>query len=291
LDWKDFKTLYSKEAHTTFLELQLKKDLPLILVKGETIYKTGHTHSFFNKLFTGKKLPIDSPYFDDELIIKNSLPLIYVTNDKEKYRTMLNLYNKLNSIKIDTIELNVPEKYFESADWLRREFLCIGQNTAKINTKLSIRYEVDQDMVIEKFLKTCCSFGKDKNCSKQDLYEAYKNYFKHCYPDEEYLGPIVFSKRVKKIKHEDIEEYRPHEKKKGPYLRCFKYIGIKENYSELYKDEPVHEHVKSEKENFEIMLNQLVDETFKNIHFNKRVVSKTIDINTGEIIQKHQSCK
>lgn len=274
LFWTDFKTLRLKEVRVAFLEHELKKDLPIILIKGDTIYKVGEAHSFFNKLFTGKKIHIDSPYFDDELIIKNSLPLIYVTKDEKKYRSILNLYNKIKNIKIETTKLGVPEKSSKSAEWLRNEFLCIGN----ANAETAVSFKLDHDMIVQKFLKICCVFGKNRNCSKQELYEAYKKYFEYCYPNEKHLGPIVFGRKVKEIKHERIEEYKPHVKKKGPYVWRFRYIGIKENYIELYQSEPEQRPEKIEKEKFEILLNELVKEAFKEAQLNKRRVAETIDV-------------
>ena len=54
-------------------------------------------------------------------------------------------------------------------------------------------------------------------------------------------------------------------------------MDLKENYSEFYKDEPVYEHVKTEKEKFEITLNNLAKETFKIIQLDTRKVEKNID--------------
>ena len=64
-------------------------------------------------------------------------------------------------------------------------------------------------------------------------------------------------------------------------------MGLKENYSELYKDEPIHTHVKTERERFEIELNNLVKETFKDVKLNTRRVTSTVDIRTGKIITKN----
>lgn len=280
LFWTDLKTLNLKEVRAAFLELELEKSFPFILVTGKTIYKIGESHAFFNKLFTGKPIPIDSPYFNDELIIKNTLPLIYITHDIEKYKTILNLYDTSVHIKINATEISVPDKFSASAEWLRREFLCIGLKQIKTNSKINVSSKIDHEAIVKNFLRICCSCGKNQICTKQELTDAYENYFKHFYPNEKSLGPIVFRKLVQKIKHNRIEECRPHGKRKGPYLTCFKYIGVKENYTELYQNEPVPTQETINRDKFEILLNKLVDETFKDVTFNKRKVKETVDIST-----------
>ena len=61
-------------------------------------------------------------------------------------------------------------------------------------------------------------------------------------------------------------------------------MGLKENYFELYKDEPVQMREETEKEKFEVMLNNLVKETFKDVSLDTRNVKETVDNKTGEVI-------
>jgi hypothetical protein len=55
-------------------------------------------------------------------------------------------------------------------------------------------------------------------------------------------------------------------------------MALKENYSELYKDETVHRKAKNKRDKFEIAFKKLLDETFSDVQANKRKVTKTIDI-------------
>ena len=55
--------------------------------------------------------------------------------------------------------------------------------------------------------------------------------------------------------------------------------------SDLYKDEPIYEHAKTEKEKFKIVLGNLSKESFKVLKPDVRKVVATIDNNTGKMIQ------
>lgn len=285
LVWTDFNTLRLKEVRAIFLELEFKRNPPIVLIKENTIYKLGATYSYFKRLLTGKKIRIDSPYFDDELIIKNTLPIIYITSDEGKYNTMRNMYNS-KEIKLFSKELDIIEKSAKSADWLRNEFLCIGKKAVPINKKITDIYKLDPKEIVKKFIRLCCTFKEDEKCSKREFHKAYIQYCKHCYPEENYLTQPSLCKVLLEQKHDKIYTDRLHESRKGPYLNYIFGMGLKENYSELYKNEPVHRRVKTEKEKFEVMLNNLVRETFNDLKLDVRTVGETIDSKTGEVISQ-----
>lgn len=283
LVWTDFNTLRLKEVRANFLELEFKRNPPLVLIKEKTIYKMGEAYSYFRRLLTGKKIRIDSPFFGDELIIKNTLPIIYITSDEGKYNTMRNMYKSMD-IKLFSKELNIIEKSSKSADWLRNEFLYIGKKEVKINKKITDIYAVDEKEVVKKFLKICCTFGEGKDCTKRDLHKAFEKYLNHCYPDEKVLTQGTLSRIVKELKYDRVIVRRIHDGRDKPYLDHFIGMGLKENYSELYKDEPVQMREETEKEKFEVMLNNLVKETFKDVSLDTRNVKETVDNKTGEVI-------
>lgn len=282
LTWTDFNTMRLKDNRFHLLEHELKNDLPIILIKSDTIYKKGEAYSFFKKLFTGKNIPIDNPYFNEDLILKNSIPMICFTDDEKKYKTIKNLYNKIKSIEIRTTELNFSQKVFNSADWFRKEFLYIGKKEVTTNPEMSIPYEFNHEKIVQKFLRAYCTFGEGKKCTKQNLHSAYKEYFKHCYPDEKHLEQGKFCTKVKNLKGHRILAKRIHESKDSNPT-YFLGMDLKENFSESYKDEPVYEHAKTEKEKFEITLNNLAKETFGIMQLNSRKVEKTIDTTLNNI--------
>lgn len=277
LVWTSFNTLRLKDVRAIFLELEYKRNPPIVLIKENTIYKMGATYSYFKRLLTGKKIRIDSPYFDDELIIKNTLPIIYITSDEGKYNTMRNMY-KSKEIKLFSKELDIIEKSSKSADWLRNEFLCIGKKAVPINKKITDIYTLEPKEIVKKFIRLCCTFGEGKDCTKRDLHKAFEKYLEHCYPGEEALTQGTLSGIVKELKYDRVIVRRIHDGRDKPYLDHFIGMGLKENYSELYKNEPIHTREITEKEKFEIKLNNLVEETFKDVQLNKCRVAKTIDI-------------
>ena len=286
LCWTSFNTLRLKEVRAVFLELEYKRNPPIVLIEENTIYKIGAAYSYFKRLLTSKKIRIDSPYFNDELIIKNTLPIIYITSDEEKSNTMQNMY-KSKEFKLFSKSLDSIERSSKSADWLRNEFLCIGKKSVPINKKITDIYKLDHKEIVKKFIRLCCTFKEDKKCSKREFHEAYIEYFRHCYPEETYLTQPTLCKKLVELKHNKIYVDRIHESRNGPYLTYIFGMGLKENYSELYKDEPVHTRKKTEKEKFENMLNNLVKETFNDIKLNTRRVTSTVDIRTGKIITKN----
>ena len=150
LCWTSFNTLRLKEVRAVFLELEYKRNPPIVLVKENTIYTMGASYSYFKRLLTSKKIRIDSPYFDDELIIKNTLPIIYITSDEGKYKTMQNMY-KSKEFKLFSKSLDSIERSSKSADWLRNEFLCIGKKSVPINKKITDIYKLDDEEIVTMF--------------------------------------------------------------------------------------------------------------------------------------------
>ena len=182
LQWHNFKDLYSKDVRTYFSELEFKKITPVILINGKTIFKNGAPLKYFRKLLSGKRIPVDSPYFDDELIIKNSTPTIYITDDKKIYLTMKSLYNS-EGIKTSSKELILPEILSESYEWLCNEFLCIGKKIFKKTLKITKNSletrtsSIDHEKIVKDFLKKYCTFATNKDCTKKDLHSVYTKYF------------------------------------------------------------------------------------------------------------------
>lgn len=283
LNWTDFNTMKLKENRLCFLENEFNRNLPILLVKGDTIYKKGDGYSFFKKLFGGKGIGIENPYFDDELILKNTIPIICVVGDEKKYNTMQNLYKKIRFIKIETPELEFSEKHLGAYEWFRREFLLIGKKEVEVDAKMAVPYELDHEKAVQKFMRTCCTFGEGKRCTEVEFHNAYKKYFEHCYPDEACPSKRSICDKVKKIKSHRIVAKRIHlsEKSNPTFLLG---IALKENWFELYKDEPIYEHFKTKKEKFEFTLNNLSRECFEIAQPDVRKVTATIDERTGEII-------
>ena len=280
LNWMDFNTLKLKENRLCFLENEFNRNLPILLTKGDTIYKKGDGYSFFKKLFGGKEISIENPYFDDELIFKNSIPIICVVGDEKRYNTMQNLYKKIRFIKIETSELEFSENLFGGYEWLREEFLLIGKKEVEVNAEMAVPYELDHEKEVQKFMRTCCTLGEGKKCTEEEFYNAYKEYFDHSYPDEVSLSKRKLCEKVKELKSHRIVAKRIHIKKdENPTFLLG--VALKSNWSELYKNEPIHEHFKTKKEKFEVILNNLSKECFEIVQPNVRKVKATIDERIG----------
>lgn len=108
----------------------------------------------------------------------------------------------------------------------------------------------------------------------------YTKYFNTCYPEAEPLTQIKLGKKILNLKCDRIEEGRIHKSRKGPYNRGFVGMALKENYLEISENEQALEETKTDIENFEIILNNIIGETFKDVHFDKRKAKATIDSNT-----------
>ena len=234
------------------------KNPSVIIIDDKDMFSTEPYVSTFRKIINGKSLKINNPYFKDEMIIKNRIPVICITDNQQSYLTMKNLY-KSKGIEFTSNETTRLPYDCEIIDWLRSEFTYLGYVWS---TKNNIQHfkitEFDYLATVNEFLEKYCVFGDDLQCTKKELHEAYYNYFiKHF--DVEPLSQIKFCRKVSELKFDKIETFRPHTNRQT-YLHSFKGISLnKELCNELLTTQS-NSQKKKEYENIKKHLDKAIDD-------------------------------
>lgn len=297
-NWITFNELYLKDNRALLQRNVFSRTPPVILVKDGCIYKSGKAYSYFKKMLNGKVLKYTTEDFDEEFVVENTIPIVYVTDDEKNFRAMKNLYSS-TGIVIHSKDLECFEIGSSEGKWLCNEFMAIGQKGEKCDCNVSENSKITPLEIVEEFLSKYCYFRKNNWISKEKLHTAYKKFVECYYPDETPLTKIVLGKKIKIIKCTQVDDgYRPRQKdENNKRPRGLSGIAINNKFYEEFGDILADDSTDTENEKnnntaesaksknsmhelklFETLLNSLVDATRKNFVFNTRPVDKTVDL-------------
>lgn len=177
--YTDFTKLYFEANSINMPLYNLANNPPAIIIENAEIYISEPYVSCLRKLLNGKTIKLNSPFFEDEIVIKNRLPVIYITYNEEKYLTMKNLY-KSKGLIFDSDEVIRLPYDSELIGWLKNEFSYLGYMWSN-NVNHFKMPDFDYISSVKEFLENCCSLEKDLQCTKKELHEAYCRYFAQRY--------------------------------------------------------------------------------------------------------------
>ena len=223
--YTDFAKLYFEANSINMPLYNLANNPPAIIIENTEIYISEPYVSCLRKLLNGKTIKLNSPFFEDEIVIKNRLPVIYITANEEKYLTMKNLY-KSKGLIFDSDEVIRLPYDPELIIWLKNEFSYLGYMWSN-NVSHFKMPDFDYRSSVKEFLENCCIFEKDLQCTKKELHEAYCRYFAQRYNIAP-LSQIKFCKIVSELKCGQIEAFRPHPNRQT-HLHSFKGIALRKD--------------------------------------------------------------
>ena len=172
-----------------------------------------------------KRIMPESRYIESFDFMPN-ITFIYITDDHYNYLKMKNIYGAIPIII--PCSQNIDFKGL-SVDWhyLNSEFTIPDNKLFKEAISGLSDTRVTKDIITQNFVEAICNLNSDAECIKNDLYEAYTEYYKKKYGDNP-LTKYMFSKQISMVY--PIDTFRPH-KSRDSYPYYFKGIDIdKEKY-------------------------------------------------------------
>lgn len=259
--WRTDFTQLGMVENQIFLPLyNFTRKPPVIIIEEGEIYVTEPYVSTLKKILNGTSLKFNSPYFKDEIVIRNTTPIIYITANKDKYLAMKNLYH-VKGMVLNSKEITRLPHDQKLINWIRGEFAYLGYEwSRKAQTSNFKIPEINHTAAIKTFLEKYCIFDKDVSCTKKLLHEAYTQYFlKYC--GAEPLSQIKFCRMVSELKCDQIETIRPHNSRQS-YLYSFKGISLNGKACEEFINDPNEPVYKNDYEKFKEQLGKTIDEIF-----------------------------
>lgn len=203
---------YANWNNAARLALAVESEIPELESKVEVL----------RKIIRGQNLSIKHPYFTGKIFVNNQIPFLYITESHEKYLKMKNIYGA-KTIKIQAKHISplIISSVFDN--WFKNDFVKLGAKWYSGEARARvIAPKITDDDIFESFSNDMCTFGEGLDCSTNELYIAYTEYYKRFYGE----SPLPFRKfRTQFAIVKNLDTCRPHHSNKSN-PRCFKGIGI-----------------------------------------------------------------
>ncbi len=216
-----FKTLWKKEALLNLQKASMNNSNVGYVCIDEPIPDTVAKAKILKKILKGNIITVKDKYYPVDLRIINRIPIIYLTNNKEYFNKIKNIFSA-TAIEFNSEKIAMPHISQQALFWLQNDFISLGVHNIKEVEKYPQKSEmVTEDEIIEDFIESVCILDDDFNCPIKEVYSAYCNYYKKYYGKNP-LTPIKFTKQFAAVSN--LQKYRPHYKGKS---NVYYFKGIK----------------------------------------------------------------
>jgi len=204
-----FKMLLKKQALLYLQKVSMNYVDTGCVCIDESIPDTVAKVKTLKKIMKGNIITVKDKYYPVDLRIINRIPMIYITQNREQFEKMKNIFSA-TAIELHSKDIAMPDISPQTLYWLQNVFIPLGtHNIREVEKYPSKPAKVDKDDIIEDFIETVCILGEDYNCPIQKLYSAYCDFYKKFYGND-YLTQIKFTKKFAAVTN--LQKYRPHYK-------------------------------------------------------------------------------
>ena len=244
---------YANWNNSARLALAVESEIPELESKVEVL----------RKIMRGQNLSIKHPYFTGKIFVNNQIPFLYITESHEKYLKMKNIYGaKTIKIQAKYISPLIISSAFDN--WFKNDFVKLGAKWYSGEARARVvTPKITDDDIFESFSNDMCTFDEGLDCSTNELYIAYTEYYKRFYGE----SPLSFRKfRTQFAIVKNLDTCRPHHSNKSN-PRCFKGIGIDyDKYTELL-EKGGNTAIKCTKKDFAYHLLEMIRKEFPEIDY------------------------
>lgn len=210
-----FKSIWKKQVLLDLQKANMNNVNVGYVCIDEPLPDTETKAKVLKKIMKGNITTVKDAYYPVDLRIVNRIPMIYLTDNRENFQRMKNIFSA-TAIEFHSEDIKMPcippqdPSWPQTLFWLQNDFISLGMYSVKEKEKYPPKpVKVDKDDIMEDFIESVCILGDDYNCPIQELYSAYCDFYKKFYGND-YLTQIKFTKKFAAVTN--LQKYRPHYK-------------------------------------------------------------------------------